>query len=170
MPPVDALIDQGVVVNWTPEIEMRWKMPTFARPFAKIALGTACFLFGDDYAQSNGASLLRAALWGACEQELRKLPIRAWPNLSTELDVCKQVLRKDEHFCLVSKVEKRLVFTCFLFAEISGVVTLCENDEAKRIEVPEGGVLLTIDPQARRMIRQDFAEHLAGLMPPVSRH
>ena len=167
VPPVDAVIEQGVIVKWTPEIKMRWKMPTFERPFAKIALGTGCFLFGGIYAQSNGANLLRAALWTQSQQEVSKLPIHGsvWPNLPKEVDVFRGYVRKDEHFCLVSKLEKRLTFTCFLFGEIGGVVTLCEDDEASRIGVPEVGVLLTIDPHTRRMIRYDFAEYLAGLLP-----
>jgi hypothetical protein len=165
MPPADAVISEGIVVNWTPEIQMRWKAPNFSRPFAKMALGTGCFLFGDDYAQTNGASLLRTALWTENEQEVRKLPLHGsvWPRLPRNIDVFKQCIRKDEHFCLVSKSEKRLLLTCFLFGEIGGVVALCEDDEAQRFEVLSDGILLIIDPVTRRMIRHGFAEYLAGL-------
>ena len=174
LPLTEEIINQGVEGNWIPEIKMSLTVPTFTRPFAKIALGTGCFLFGDNYVQTNGASLLRSVMWAENEEEVRSLRLRGsvWPNLAPELDLVHQYVRQDEHFCLVKKAQGQLVFTCFLFGEIGCTLPLLDDDEASRIAVPDEGIVLTINPQTRRMIRRSFVEYLSEQMEfsrPASR-
>lgn len=139
----------------TPDMRVNdtFNVRSFERPYIKMALGAAHYVFGERFSRSADADRLRLALWepDPVQRDALKLGGFVWPNVPTS-PVTHELLRWRDHHTVLIMNTRPLSFAAHLFGMYFGGLLLSEDTDRYSAVVPEGsGVVFVIDPSSRKL-------------------
>lgn len=134
---------------------------SFHRPFVKMALGTAHFLFGEQYSRTRDADLLRRFLWTADAEERKRIQIggQIWPTANS---ATVPLMRFGDWHVIAILNTGPLAFFGLLFGQYHGCMKLSEDVGRFTATIPAGdGIVFLVDPAARTLRQFRLGEFLA---------
>jgi hypothetical protein len=134
---------------------VRFDLLQFARFFAKLALPTGYFVFGESFSRSLHANVLRKATHAEVASEVNIQGAQVWPNIRAVEPVLALFRKENSHILGILPMEPP-VFFANLFAYIGAIIPLGEYKESMMSSTYYSGRVFQIDLPSRAFHDQTF--------------
>lgn len=161
---LEALLAASDVKTLNPSILMtlHFDWLVFIRFFAKLALATGHYVFGEPFSRSAHAEVLRKAMHA---QDIGDVSIRGahiWPHIEAAESVLALFRKENWHLLGILPIEPP-VFFASLFGDISAIIPLGEPEKANISSAPCSGRIFQIALPSRKFHDQTLDQYLSML-------
>ena len=149
-------LEPGILMTLSFDLQL------FARFFAKLALATAHYVFGESFSRSVHAEVLRKAIRAKDASEVDIRGAQIWPNTQA-VEPVLAIFRKENFHVLGILPMEPPVFFANLFADTCAVIPLGELRESTISPVPGSGRVFQIALPSREFHDQTFDQFASML-------
>jgi hypothetical protein len=161
-----ALGSRTTIERPTMSSEMSIRLFDLAPGFAKMALATGHFVFGEAWSRFRDADLLRAVINERDSVKRNAIPVhgQVWPNTPQNDALAKSCFIDHDTHVIVVLNQKPVAFSALLFGRFSGFIQLADKPVDSNRLPPGKGMVYVLCCKTRRLVSFDWDEFVLKQM------